>query len=298
MAATWVVAVPCGRHGCTGLGPGCLLPRADWQQGYLPFFDGGCFDQTLEQMTEQMADDFLCFGDMCVANLVECPSNAMRGRQLPPAVGAQSRGGAMLPLLSLLLLLLLVRCGADSEQEPSSAAAAELREWYGRYTPQRLDRVDTVLFRYKGREEEIMPDVREKFRSEPALVALVWAVDTLPAAIVRKEALLDGLEWLADNGLACAAAALAALGLVAVWRRARGGQAKDGSPESEPTKLRAERRKVVTVELLNPGPLSSLWVPVSAFLGGIICTVIACVLLRDSDMLAEMLMERGLATMN
>jgi|EP01046_Picozoa_sp_COSAG06_P022067 hypothetical protein len=66
----------CCAHGQTMAAGNCALPdvcSGKCGQGYLPFFEGGCFDQTLEQMTEQMADDFLRFGDLCAANVAECP---------------------------------------------------------------------------------------------------------------------------------------------------------------------------------------------------------------------------------
>eukprot|EP01043_Picozoa_sp_COSAG02_P037835 COSAG02_NODE_2869_length_7863_cov_5.126610_4_plen_830_part_00 len=65
----------CGR-GQTMAAGNCALPdvcSAKCSQGFLEFFEGGCFDQTMEQMTEEMADDFLRFGDLCAENVAQCP---------------------------------------------------------------------------------------------------------------------------------------------------------------------------------------------------------------------------------
>ena len=54
----------------------CLLPdtcSAKCGNGFLPFFEGGCFDGTLAQMTGTMASDFLRFGDLCADNSAQCP---------------------------------------------------------------------------------------------------------------------------------------------------------------------------------------------------------------------------------
>ena len=185
-------------------------------------------------------------------------------------------------------------CTSTASSEPvDSAAAAELRAFYELYRPQHLSRVDTILFRYKGNEAAIMPDVRTKYQSEPPLAALVLIVDYLPAVAnaVGKSTLLDLLELAWGRLPACAIALLfTGMGLVYATRMHALRQATPISKPS-PTMPTPPRGHLATVT----GSVS-MAVPIAAFIGGVFLSVIVCLVVRNNTTVAAMLLERGLVT--
>jgi hypothetical protein len=172
-----------------------------------------------------------------------------------------------------------------------------LRAFYELYRPQHLSRVDTILFRYKGNEAAIMPDVRRKYQSEPALVALVLIVDYLPAVAnaVGKGTLLDVLQSAWARLPSCAIALFTAMGLVyAAQMRALSKRTDTPSSKPDPAMPSAPAGHPATVTEVTGSV--SMAVPIAAFLGGVFFAVLVCLLVRNNGTVAAMLMERGLVT--
>ena len=181
---------------------------------------------------------------------------------------------------------------AAARSAAAAAAAAELRAFYARYRPGQLARVDTIVFRYVGKEADIIPDLQKKYQSEPPLVALVWIIDNLPtvANAIGKDALLDGIELAWSRGPAVAGALLVAVGLVSTATRMRRGVLSKGTPSTlvHSSAAAAESRKT-TVSV-------SMAVPIAAFVGGVSFAVLLCLFLRNNTAVVAMLMERGMVT--
>ena len=169
-----------------------------------------------------------------------------------------------------------------------------MRAFYELYRPQHLSRVDTILFRYKGNEAAIMPDVRRKYQSEPALVALVLIVDYLPAVAnaVGKGTLLDVLQSAWARLPSCAIALFTAMGLVyATQMYALRKPTLIRKPS--PTMPSPPKRHLETA----PGSVS-MAVPTAAFVGVVLFAVLVCLVVRNNSTVAAMLMERGLVAIS
>lgn len=210
---------------------------------------------------------------LLLASLV--PHHAQEHQQ---EVDARGSDGASLP--------------AAARSAAAAAAAAELRAFYARYRPGQLGRVDTIVFRYKSKEADIIPDLQKKYQSEPPLVALVWIVDNLPAVAnaIGKDALLDRIELAWSRAPAVAGALLAAIGLVSaatrMQRGALGGTPSTPVPSSAPAARESDK---VTASV-------SMAVPIAAFAGGVFFAVLLCLVLRNNNTVVAMLMERGMVT--
>ena len=210
---------------------------------------------------------------LLLASLV--PHHAQEHQQ---EVDARGSDGASLP--------------AAARSAAAAAAAAELRAFYARYRPGQLGRVDTIVFRYKSKEADIIPDLQKKYQSEPPLVALVWIVDNLPAVAnaIGKDALLDRIELVWSRAPAAAGALLAVIGLLSAATRMRrgalGGTPSTPVPSSAPAARESDK---VTASV-------SMAVPIAAFAGGVFFAVLLCLVLRNNNTVVAMLMERGMVT--
>ena len=215
---------------------------------------------------------------LLLASLV--PHHAQEHQQ---EVDARGSDGASLP--------------AAARSAAAAAAAAELRAFYARYRPGQLGRVDTIVFRYKSKEADIIPDLQKKYQSEPPLVALVWIVDNLPAVAnaIGKDALLDRIELVWSRAPAAAGALLAVIGLLSAATRMRrgalGGTPSTPAPSSAPAARESahSHRHKVTASV-------SMAVPIAAFAGGVFFAVLLCLVLRNNNTVVAMLMERGIVT--
>ena len=85
----------CGR-GQTMAAGDCALPdtcSAKCGNGFMPFFEGGCFDQTFAAMAPTMASDFLRFGDLCAGNSAQCPRAELADRVAQVTAACAITGG-------------------------------------------------------------------------------------------------------------------------------------------------------------------------------------------------------------
>ena len=80
----------------------------------------------------------------------------------------------------LLLLLALNAVLANGGEEDCSAIEKEVREFYTKNNPKMLDKLDGVLFRYKGREEMLLSDLKEKYKDKPVVDAAAAAASEQP----------------------------------------------------------------------------------------------------------------------
>ena len=50
------------------------------------------------------------------------------------------------------------------DQETLEAVEEEVRALYEKYNPEKLTSMDTIMFRYKGREMELLKDIKDKYK--------------------------------------------------------------------------------------------------------------------------------------
>lgn len=172
---------------------------------------------------------------------------------------------------------------------PSAAAdpEAELTEFYARYRPALLaeGKVDTILFRYADREQQIMPDLHEKYATH------IWLVDALPAAFVDSlggpDALHEVCQWAAANVLSCFCGVV----LLAATHRAVVGQLVRREAPLAPAAGTPARPVSVSLGSTHP----SVLVPLCAFCGGAGCVLLLVWGLRDNHTVVESLLHHGIA---
>lgn len=67
----------------------------------------------------------------------------------------------------LLLVLLSVRADSGVDSTDVAAVEAEVRAMYEKYNPEKLEKIDTIMFRYKGRETDLLKDLKDKYKDAP-----------------------------------------------------------------------------------------------------------------------------------
>ncbi len=77
--------------------------------------------------------------------------------------------GDLLLLLALLAGSALLEARAEGEVDTTDVAAveAEVRAMYEKYNPEKLEKIDTIMFRYKGREADLLKDLKDKYKDAP-----------------------------------------------------------------------------------------------------------------------------------
>ena len=68
-------------------------------------------------------------------------------------------------------MVLLSAALGGSGGEDCSATEKEVREFYAQHNPIKLDKLDAILFRYQGREEQLLADLKEKYKDAPPAAA-------------------------------------------------------------------------------------------------------------------------------
>ena len=59
---------------------------------------------------------------------------------------------------------------SDSEEIDTTdvaAVKAKVRAMYEKYNPEKLEKLDTIMFRYKGRESDLLRDLEDKYKDAP-----------------------------------------------------------------------------------------------------------------------------------
>eukprot|EP01043_Picozoa_sp_COSAG02_P045867 COSAG02_NODE_4237_length_5599_cov_6.352000_2_plen_263_part_00 len=80
------------------------------------------------------------------------------------------RGELLLLLLALLAGSALLEVRAEEAEVDSmdvAAVEAEVRAVYEKYNPEKLGKIDTIMFRYKGREADLLKDLKDKYKDAP-----------------------------------------------------------------------------------------------------------------------------------
>jgi hypothetical protein len=117
-----------------------------------------------------------------------------------------------------LAIVSVATVAADAETD---AIEDELRDFYGRYAPWNANdqKINRIMWRYKGREQYILPDLKDKYSQQPTLRALMWLVDMFPVLVemVGTQKVLDNLEYIFANPLFAAVPLLWMFGIAALF---------------------------------------------------------------------------------